>query len=244
MEKIPKPFCFLFIEATNHDGEIEIKVNNLLKQMSGISGQLQQLCDTVAKFVKCKSCQKKFYKSLDDSDVSLEDVETRQKTAEENPALSTPATLHRCQAVTPTPVASSSPLGAQKKAKVVSVQLKTTIKELEDSNAMMLVVSASRGIYLSKKKVDLLSKSTPKLFALKLFELVFSREAKEGSVEGKGEKLHQLDPNRLAAVREHTEQIFTNEVSWPEIKKAIDEKSRMVRNNRCTLWAGIKTNKD
>ena len=187
--------CFLFIEATNH-GEIEIKVNNLLKQMSAISGQLQQLCDTVAKFVKCKSCQKKFYKSLDDSDVSLEDVETRQKTAEENPASSTPATLHRCQATTPTPVASSSPLGAQRKAKVVSVQPKTTIKELEDSDAMMLVGSASRGIYLSKKKVDLLSKSTPKLFALKLFESVFRcQEAKKGSVEGKGEKLHQLDPN-------------------------------------------------
>ena len=219
MEKIPKPFCFLFIEATNHDGEIEIKVNNLLKQISWISGQLQQLCDTVAKFVKCKSCQKKFYKSLDDSDVSLEDVETRQKTAEENPASSTPATLHRCQATTPTPVASSSPLGAQRKAKVVSVQPKTTIKELEDSDAMMLVGSASRGIYLSKKKVDLLSKSTPKLFALKLFESVFRcQEAKKGSVEGKGEKLHQLDPNWLAAVREHTERILTNEVSWPEIK--------------------------
>ena len=238
--------CFPFIEATNHDGEIEIKVNNLLKQMSVISGQLQQLCDTVATFIKCKSCQKKFYKSLDDSDVSLEDVETRQKKMEENPALSTPATLHRCQAATPTPVASSSPLGAQKKAKVVPVQPKITIKELEDSDAMMLVGSASRGIYLSKKKVDLLSKSTPKLFALKLFELVFSREeAKEGSVEGKGEKLHQLDPNRLAALREHAERVFTNEViSWPEIKKAIDEKCRMVRNNRCTLWAGIKTKKD
>ena len=77
------------------------------------------------------------------------------------------------------------------------------------------------------------------------FELVFrGEEAKKGSVEGKGEKLHQLDPNRLAAVREHTERVFPNEVNWPEIKKAINEKCRMVRNNRCTLWARIKTSKD
>ncbi|CAH3026458.1 unnamed protein product, partial [Porites evermanni] len=45
----------------------------------------------------------------------------------------------------------------------------------------------------------------------------------------------KLHPNRLAAVREHTERMFPNEVNWPTIKKAIDEKCRMVRNNRCTL---------
>lgn len=83
--------CFLFIEATNHD-EIEINVNSL-KQLFVISGQLQ-LSDTVAKFVKWKSCQNKFYKSLDDSDVSLEDIDTGQKKAKQYPALPTPATLH------------------------------------------------------------------------------------------------------------------------------------------------------
>ena len=67
--------CFLFIEATSH-GEIEIKVDNLLKQMSVVFGQLQQLSDTVAKFVKCKFCQKKFYKSLDDNNVCREDLVT------------------------------------------------------------------------------------------------------------------------------------------------------------------------
>lgn len=73
--------CFLFIEATNHD-EIEININSLLKWLFVISGQLQ-LSDTVAKFVKWKSCQNKFYKSLDDSDISLEDIDTGQKKAEE-----------------------------------------------------------------------------------------------------------------------------------------------------------------
>ena len=223
--------CFLFIEATNYE-DIEIKVDNLLKQMSVVSGQLKQLSDTVGKFMKCKSCQKKLYKSLDDNDVSLENVATGWKKAE---GRATPP------ASTPTPVASSTPL-AQKNAKVVPIQKRPDTK-VDDSDGTILVGSASRGIYLSKKKVDLVSRSSPKLFALKLFELVFRREeAKQGSVEGKGEKLHQLDPNRLAAVKEHTEKMFPNEVNWPIIKKALDEKCRMVRNNRCTLWAGTKEN--
>ena len=227
--------CFLFIEETNHE-EIEIKVDNLLKQMSVVSSQLQQLSDTVEKFVKCKSCQKKFYKALDDNDVSLENVATRRIKAGEYHA--TPATP---PASTPTPLVSSTPL-AQKNAKVIPIQ-KSTDKRVDDSNDTILVGSASRGIYLSKKKVDLVSRSSPKLFALKLFELVFRREeAKEGSIEGKGEKLLQLDPNRLAAIREHTERMFPDEFNWPVIKKALDEKCRMVRNNRCTLWAGIKEN--
>ena len=178
---------------------------------------------------------KKFYKSLDDNDISLEDLATRRKKAEEYCA------THPASRPMPTPVSSSTPL-AQKNEKVISIQ-KSTDKKVDNSDVTILVGSASRRIYLSKKKVDLLSRSSPKLFALKLFELVFRREeAKEGSVEGKGEKLHQLDPNRLSAVREHTERMFPNEVNWPTIKKAIDEKCRMVRNNRCTLWAGIKEN--
>jgi len=38
---------------------------------------------------------------------------------------------------------------------------------------------------------------------------VFRREeAKVGSMEGKGEKLSQLDPNRIVAIREETEKRF------------------------------------
>ena len=83
---------------------------------------------------------------------------------------------------------------AQKNAKVIPIQ-KSTDKRVDDSNDTILVGCASRGIYLSKKKVDLVSRSSPNFFALKLFELVFRREeAKEGSIEGKREKLHQLKP--------------------------------------------------
>lgn len=100
--KLTPDSVFFFIEATTQE-DIEAKVNNLQKQMYVITGQLHQICDTMAKFVKCKSCQKKLYKSSDDSDVSLEDVGF-------SPVSSTPATLHvhRFQA-TPMPVASSSP---------------------------------------------------------------------------------------------------------------------------------------
>jgi len=78
-----------------------------------------------------------------------------------------------------------------------------------------------------------------------LFELVFAREeAKDGSVEGKGEKLSLLDPNQRAAIQEETERRSAKHKSyvWPEIKKAIDEKCRMVRNNRCFVWAGVNVN--
>ena len=91
--------------------------------------------------------------------------------------------------------------------------------------------------------MDQISKSSQKLFVLKLFELVFSREeAKLGSVEGKGYKLLKLDPNRMAAVRECTEMSFPPDenLKWTEIKKSIDEKCKMVRNNRCFVWAGVK----
>ena len=204
--------------------------------MSVVSSQLQQLSDTVEKIVKCKSCQKKFYKALNDNNISLEDVATGRKKAGEYHA--TPATP---PASTPRPLVSSTPL-VQKNAKVIPIQ-KSTDKKVDESNNTILVGCASRGIYLSKKKVDLVSRSSPKHFALKLFELVFRREeAKEGSIEGKEEKLHQLDPNRLAAVREHTERMFPDEFNWPVIKKALAEKCRMVRNNRCNLWAGRKEN--
>ena len=96
-----------------------------------------------------------------------------------------------------------------------------------------------------KKKMELLPKSTtPKLFALKLFELVFnSEEARGGSVEGKGGQLNQLGPNHMAAVKKHTERMFLGEDSfkWVEIKRGINEKCRMVHNNRCFVWGGVNT---
>lgn len=117
-----------------------------------------------------------------------------------------------------------------------------------DKQSTVRIGSPSRGVYVLSKKVEQLPKYTPKGFALKLFELVFSRdEAKTGSIEGKSDKLLKLDPNRIAAVKECTELTFSaNEnVEWATIRKCIDEKCRMVRNDRCFVWAGINiTNKE
>lgn len=123
---------------------------------------------------------KNLYKSLDDSNVSLEDVATGQNKTEEYRIISTPATPHQFPSLTPTPVASSMPLSAHKNAKVIPVQKNTADKKDDDSDVTILVGSASRGIYLSKKKVGLLSKSNPRLFALKLFELVYRFEEAKG----------------------------------------------------------------
>ena len=135
--------CFLFIEATSH-GEIEKKVDNLLKQMSVVSGQLEQLSDTVAKFVKCKFCQNKFYKSLDDNDVGHEDLATGRKKAEEYRA--TQATP---PASTPTPVASSTPL-AKKNENVISIQ-KSTEKKLTIPMSLYWLAPQA-GEYISPKR--------------------------------------------------------------------------------------------
>jgi hypothetical protein len=80
----------------------------------------------------------------------------------------------------------------------------------------------------------------PTHYTLKLFELVFSRkEAIVSSVEGKGEKLTQLDPNRMMAIHEQTLRHFKDsdtKCSWETTKKVIDSKCRMDRKNRCKTW--------
>ena len=45
------------------------------------------------------------------------------------------------------------------------------------------------------------------------------------------EKLSQLDLNRITAIRKETEKRFAVDCIWHEMKKAIDEKCRMVGNN-------------
>ena len=97
------------------------------------------------------------------------------------------------------------------------------------------------------QKMELLPKGiTPKFFDLKLFELVFNREeARGGSVEGKEGKLNQLDPNRMAAIKEHAERMLLggDSFKWIDIKRGIDEKCRMVRNSRCFIWGGVNVMK-
>ena len=156
--------------------------------------------------------------------------------------------------LTPTPSVSISPQACASNSPVsplTTLQPQNSPNQLQkpsnERESTMLIGSPSRGLYEAKKTVDQISKSSPKRFALKLFELVFSREeAKLSSVEGKGDKLLKLDPNLMAAVRECTEMSFPADenLKWTEIKKSIDEKCRMVTNNRCFVWARVNTCKD
>lgn len=217
-------------------------MDKILHQVSSMADQLNKLTDAVSKFEKCKACQKKYYKSVDDANVSFE---YKLPSIELTPRPSVPAPPEAFNSSSPPVKSSSTPLRPQKST--LGNQLQKPCNEMEASEqSTMLIGSPSRGVYVLKKKVEQLPKNTPKGFALKLFELVFSRdEAKTGSVEGKGEKLLKLDPNRIAAVKECTELTFSaNEnVEWATIKKCIDEKCRMVRNDKCFVWAGVNITK-
>ena len=59
-----------------------------------------------------------------------------------------------------------------------------------------------------------------KNYALKLFQLLFSREeAGTSSVEGKGDMLKKLDPNRMDALRENTKSSFlTNQLNGQKLR--------------------------
>lgn len=126
---------------------------------------------------------------------------------------------------------------------VISATAPTTNNDQQDASAdvQKLVGSASRGVYVSAELLEKITTKLPTNYVLKLFELVFSRrEASVSSVEGKAEKLLKLDANRLTAVFEHHLHRFKsdNTLSWEAMKKIIDSKCRMVRNNRCKTWAG------
>ena len=203
--------------GTYHHKELGEKVDKILHQVSSMADQLHKLTDAVSKFEKCKACKKRYYKSVDDVDVSFED---KLQSIELTPLPSVPAPPKAFNSSSP-PVSSSTPLRPQKTT--LGNQLQKPFNELDaDKQSTMLIGSPSRGVYVLKKKMEQLPKNTAKGFALKLFELVFSRdEAKTGSVEGKGDKLLKLDPNRIAAVKECTELTFSahETVGWAIIKK-------------------------
>ena len=204
------------------------RLKELQCQVSVMAGEIKKIHSLLTDFSNCKGCIKKLYKATPEgnSPVSaiLRPIPSVKEAAETRPT--PPSTITACKL--DEPLKASTP--------------KTTTTNAEElPSKLMLVGSPSRGVYVQTSKIDLIKTGQPKLFALKLFELVFRREeAKVGSVEGKGEKLSQLDPNRIAAIREETEKRFGVDSVWQEIKKAIDEKCRMVRNNQCFMWAGVK----
>ena len=229
------PHYSLGLGTGKFDNDLEEKVDKILHQVSEMTAKLHKLTDAVRKFEQCKACKKRYYKAVDNADISFED---QLSNIELSPSPSV--------SISPKASASNSPVSSLTTLKPQK-SLNQLQKPSNERESTILIGSPSRGVYVAKKNVDQISKSSPKRFALKLSELVFSREeAKLGSVEGKGDKLLKLDPNRIAAVRECTEMSFpANEnLKRTEIKKSIDEKCRMVRNNRCFVWAGVNTSRD
>ena len=227
---------YSFLETTTDD--LKPTIDQLIQQVSSLTYQIEELRSIVVKVANCKECLKKQYRSVRDANFLSEDKDnpTVVKMVKRTPSPAQAPALVRSPATPDKPNDQISQMTSQ-----MTTQPKPN--ESAQDTTTMLVGSPSRGVYVLKKKMELLPKSTtPKLFALKLFELVFNREeARGGSVEGKGGQLNQLDPNRVAAVKEHTERMFLGEDSfkWAEIKRGIDEKCRMVRNNRCFVWGGV-----
>ena len=102
-----------------------------------------------------------------------------------------------------------------------------------------MIGNPQHGIYVSQSNMDKIPSEKAKNYALKLFELLFSREeAGASSTEGRGEQLKKLDPKRMDALRERTRQQFPTEtIKLGEINASINCKCRMVRNGRCLTWA-------
>ena len=211
-------------------------MDDLQRQMSLMTREIKQMGALLREFASCRSCIKKLYKTTSEgkspvfTPVQHQSIPAQHHLVAHTITTSTTPDLH----VTKEPAAQATPKTTKPPPNIQG--------EVESSSDVVLVGSPSRAVYVQKARVELIKSSQPKRFALKLFELVFGREeAKQGSVEGKGIKLSQLDPNRLAAIKEETKRRFSEDktYAWPEIKKAIDEKCRMVRNNRCLIWAGV-----
>lgn len=211
--------------------------------MNLMTAEMVKMNALVREFANCKACIRKLYKSESNGKSPVIPVITSSAKDPAQPQ-STPPQTPGQTAPTTTP----SDQRVRKTQNQTTPQTNTSVEESSLSLlAQMLIGSPSRGIYVEKAKLDMLKTTRPKRFALKLFEMVFRREeAKGGSVEGKGEKLSRLDPNRLAAIKEETERRFAEDktYSWLDVKKAIDEKCRMVRNNRCFVWAGVNVKTD
>ena len=111
--------------GTYHHKELGEKVDKILHQVSSMADQLHKLTDAVSKFEKCKACKKRYYKSVDDVDVSFED---KLKSIELTPLPSVPAPPKAFNSSSP-PVSSSTPLRPQKTT--LGNQLQKPFNELD-----------------------------------------------------------------------------------------------------------------
>ena len=147
-------------------------IDQLIQQVSSLMYQIEELRSIVVKVANCKECLKKQYRSVHDANFLSEDKDkpTVVKMVKRTPSpAQAPARVR----------GPATPDKPNDQISQITSQMTTQPKQNESAQdtTTVLVGSPSRGVYMLKKKMELIPKSTtPKLFALKLFELVFNRE--------------------------------------------------------------------
>lgn len=107
------------------------KMDKILQQVSEMTTQLHQLSDAVRKFEKCKTCKKKYNRSVDDGEVRFED---KPSSFELTPPLS----------VSPPPkgLPSNSPLSCS-----IPLPLEKTPTRKQTNDTTVLIGSSMWGVY-------------------------------------------------------------------------------------------------
>ena len=67
------PHYSLGLGTGKFDNDLEEKVEKILHQVSEMTAKLHKLTDAVRKIEQCKAFKKRYYKAVDNADISFED---------------------------------------------------------------------------------------------------------------------------------------------------------------------------
>ena len=136
-------------------------LNELQCQVSLMTGEIKKIHSLLTDFANFKGCIKRLYKATPEENspvsASHRPISSVKEAAETRP--SPPSTITACKLGKP--VKASTPK---------TTNFITNVDEL--LSKFMLVGSLSPGVYAQTSKINLIKTGQPKLFALKLFELV------------------------------------------------------------------------
>ena len=221
-------YCYSGTSTKLNPGSRDISQQHLQlsAQLKGLTNQVSRIECLLDSFINCKACIKKIYKDCAKF--------TASSPAQNNIAAKAVVNMHIKKESKPCletfePTKTQAPGNFDSGPSIHPV----------DPDDSIVVGNPQHGIYISRARMEKLPCKEAKNYVLKLFQLLFSREeAGASSVEGKGDMMKKLDPNRMDALRENTKTKFPNEpIKWAEIEASINCKCRMVRNGRCSTWA-------
>lgn len=231
--KIIKPlfiyYCYSGTSTKLNPGSGDISQQHvqLSAQLKGLTNQVSRIERLLNSFINCKACIKKAYKACATS--------TASSPVQDNIAANYKPVVNVLIKESKACLETFEPTKTQASGNCDSGPSIHPV----DPNDSIMVGNPKHGIYVSRASMEKIPCKEAKNYALKLFQLLFSREeAGTSSVEGKGDMLKKLDPNRMDALRENTKNQFPSEpIKWAEIEASINCKCRMVRNGRCSTWA-------